>query len=50
MKTFLAIEVFVMYQLLVIGVVVMIGKDLISSYKKYKKEKAEKNCDSLGKL
>ena len=37
MKTFLVIELFVMYQLFVIGFVVMVAKDVISSIKKHKK-------------
>jgi|LSQX01.2.fsa_nt_gb hypothetical protein len=49
MKTFLVIELFVMYQLFVIGFVVMVANDVISSIKKHKNEKA-KNFDPLDKF
>jgi hypothetical protein len=39
MKTFLVIELFVMYQLFVIGFLVMVAKDVIGSIKKHKKGK-----------
>ncbi len=50
MKTFLVIELFVIYQLFVIGFVVMVAKDIISSIKQHKKEKAKKNSDPLDKF
>jgi len=50
MKTFLIIEAIVMYQLIVIGFVVMVAKDLISSIKRHKSEKAKKQYDPLDKF
>lgn len=50
MKTFLVIELFVMYQLFVIGFLVMVAKDVISSIKQHKKEKAKKKFDPLDKF
>ncbi len=50
MKTFLILEAIVIYQVFIIGFLIMSATEIINTIKKHKRENAKKNFDSLDKF